>query len=169
MRYRMTSPKIKSDSHTRASFTHLLLSALVILGVIFFGEWVVQAKESGSQATVLHTGKMEMRQVGGGKAIIEKLALGKNAFVGKLTLAAGASVPVHRDITEEYLYILKGGGTLVIDGQSHKIQAGSAIYMPAKAEVHFKNGPTPLVALQVFAGPESANKYEKWEKVPSSK
>jgi hypothetical protein len=40
--------------------------------------------------------------------------------------------------------------------------------MPPGALVSFENGPETLVAIQVFAGPEPAAKYDAWEQVPSS-
>jgi hypothetical protein len=39
---------------------------------------------------------------------------------------------------------------------------GDAVYMPADATVSFENGGAPMRALQVFAGPEPAKKYQKW-------
>lgn len=74
------------------------------------------------------------------------------AFVGKPELAAGGEVPEHRDPTEEYIHILSGGGEFTIDGVVHEVGPGTTIYMPPGALVRFKNGPTPLVAIQVFAG-----------------
>jgi mannose-6-phosphate isomerase-like protein (cupin superfamily) len=51
---------------------------------------------------------------------------------------------------------------MTIDGKTTTVGPGTMVYMPANAEVSFKNGPDPLVALQVFAGPASAKKYVKW-------
>ena len=51
-----------------------------------------------------------------------------------------------------------------MDGKGHQLTEGSVVYMPANAEVSYANGPNPLVAIQVFAGPESADKYAKWSK-----
>ena len=97
-----------------------------------------------------------------GKATITHLARGQNAYLGRLRMDAGAAVPVHRDPSEEFIHVLEGGGTMTIDGQTHEIGPGTTIYMPANAEVSFQNGDAELVALQVFAGPEPAAKYEAW-------
>lgn len=102
------------------------------------------------------------RQVPSKKADVHILARGKNAFMAILKMAPKAKVPLHRDKTEEYIYILEGSGTIQIDGKKTKIKAGDAVYMPANAEVTFENSDQPLVGLQVFAGPESADKYLKW-------
>ena len=114
---------------------------------------------------ILKTKEATRRQVGGGKAIIEIFKEGKQAFIGRLTLAAGASVPLHRDPTEEYLLIESGSGEITIDGVRSTVRSGDLIYMPAKAEVSYQNGNQTLIALQIFAGPTSARKYDRWEKV----
>ena len=102
----------------------------------------------------------------GEAADVHVLARGDNAFLGKLEMAAGGEVPEHRDATEEYIHILEGGGEFTIDGERHTVGPGTTIYMPADALVSFKNGPAKLVAIQVFAGPEPAVKYDAWTRVP---
>ncbi len=96
-------------------------------------------------------------------ATIRHLARGANAYVGHLTMQAGAKVPVHRDASEEFIHVLAGSGTITIDGVASEIGVGDTIYMPANAEVTFENGDAEMVGLQVFAGPESAKKYEAWK------
>jgi quercetin dioxygenase-like cupin family protein len=97
-----------------------------------------------------------------GKASITLLAQGHNAFVGKLELAPEASVPEHQDPTEEYIHVLSGHATMVMDGTSYDVAPGTTIYMPANARVSVQNGPEPLVGIQVFAGPAPAKKYDGW-------
>ena len=94
------------------------------------------------------------------------LARGRNAYLGRLELEPGAKVPLHRDSTEEFIYVLEGGGHMTIDGAPYDVTVGHTIYMPANVEVSFQNGPTKTVALQVFAGPEPADKYESWSPLP---
>jgi quercetin dioxygenase-like cupin family protein len=101
-----------------------------------------------------------------GTATITHLARGDNAYLGLLRMDADAAVPVHRDPTEEYIHVLAGGGIMTIDGERHTITAGTTIFMPANAEVSFQNGAEPMVALQVFAGPEPAAKYDAWQPSP---
>ena len=101
------------------------------------------------------------------KALIRHLARGENAYLGHLWIAPGAGVPLHRDPTEEYLFILEGGGLLIMENQEYQLVAGHAVYMPANAQVQFKNGSVPTRLLQVFAGPESADKYNRWHSKPS--
>ena len=123
---------------------------------------------SESTARIVERGQAERRQIGGGRAEIRFLAQGARAFIGELTLAAGAQVPQHRDESEEYLHILSGSGKITIDGVEHALRAGATVYMPARAEVSFINGDQPLRAIQVFAGPESAVKYQRWTPVEGS-
>lgn len=126
------------------------------------------APKSSMPAAVTSLAQAEHRQKGGGAAQIWALARGQNAFLGKLEMAPGGKVPEHRDPTEEYIHILSGAGKFTIDGQSHEVGPGTTIYMPPGALVSFENGPEPLVAIQVFAGPEPAAKYDAWERVPAS-
>lgn len=116
-------------------------------------------------AAVTPLDRAERRQKGNGQAQVWALARGRNAFVGKLELAPDGKVPEHRDPTEEYIHILEGGGTFTIDGVAHPVGPGTTIYMPPDALVSFANGPHRLVALQVFAGPEPAAKYDAWSPV----
>lgn len=102
------------------------------------------------------------RSAPSGKASIEILAMGESAFVGKLRLAPRAKVPLHRDISEELIHVIEGSGVLFLDGIEMRIGPGDTVRMPAGAEVRFENGPEPMVVLQVFAGPASAEKYKTW-------
>ena len=97
-----------------------------------------------------------------GKASVRVLARGANAFVAELSMDSGAAVPEHADATEEYIHVLEGSGTITIDGQAHDITPGATVFMPAGALVSYQNGDAPMRALQVFAGPEPAAKYDAW-------
>lgn len=97
-----------------------------------------------------------------GKAEVTEWGRGENAWFGLLTLEADASVPEHQDLTEEYIHVLEGSGTLTMDGVTHPLGPGSSVVMPAGATVQYENGPNTLIAVQVFAGPESADKYAAW-------
>jgi quercetin dioxygenase-like cupin family protein len=104
----------------------------------------------------------ERRQPPSGKAQITIYAQGENAFLAKLEMAPNGAVPVHRDETEEYIYILEGSGTITINSKSYAVAPHTAIFMPAGAEVTYQNGDKTLVAIQVFAGPGPASKYDAW-------
>lgn len=120
------------------------------------------APEAPPTSGVRPLAQTQKQKTPNGAARIAHLAEGRNAYVGKLTLAPGFTVPEHADATEEYLHILQGGGTITIDGKAQPVKAGDTIYMAAGATVSFVNGPEPLVAIQVFAGPAPAKKYANW-------
>jgi quercetin dioxygenase-like cupin family protein len=120
------------------------------------------AAEPTLQAEVRKASHVKSRWVPSGKAHIELLAQGNNAFVGMLYMDAGGGVPEHADKTEEYIHVIEGGGVITIDGADHTIAAGDTIFMPAGATVSYANGESDFVGLQVFADPSPASKYDKW-------
>ena len=101
-----------------------------------------------------------------GMARVLRLAEGEGAFFAVMELEPGASVPLHRDSTEEYILLMDGGGTLSLDGVSHELAPGSVVYMKPNAEVSFVNGPRKSRVFQIFAGPEPARKYDSWTVAP---
>lgn len=101
-----------------------------------------------------------------GSASITHLARGHNAYLGKLEMAPGGTVPIHRDPTEEFIHVLAGNGTMMIEDREYTIDPGTTIYMPAGVEVSYRNGDQPMIAIQVFAGPEPASKYQTWSPAP---
>jgi quercetin dioxygenase-like cupin family protein len=132
----------------------------LFLGLMLGGVSVAVAGKS--VAEVRTVSQAPVKWAPSGKASVQLLARGDNAFLGLLSMDAGAGVPEHQDSTEEYIVVLEGGGTISIDGQSTSIAKGDAVFMPANATVSFKNGPEPMRALQVFAGPQPAEKYQAW-------
>jgi quercetin dioxygenase-like cupin family protein len=111
---------------------------------------------------VLHRDGAPILRNAPGTATVVALARGEGAFLGVLTLEPGARVPEHRDQTEEYLYVLRGGGQITIDGVVAELRSGVAVLMPAGAAVSYVNGPEVTEVVQVFAGPSPADKYEAW-------
>ena len=88
-----------------------------------------------------------------GKSTVRLLAQGQNAFLGKLEMQPA----------DEYIHVISGHGTLTMDGKEYAIEPGTTIYMPAHVKVSYQNGDEPLVAIQVFAGPGPAAKYDAWK------
>ena len=121
--------------------------------------------EAPPKSEVRPAARAQVQQAPHGKAQITHLAEGKNAYVGRLSLAPNARVPEHADATEEYLYVLEGSGTITIDGEASAVAPGTTIYMAAGARVSYVNGPKTLIAIQIFAGPAPAKKYQSWSGV----
>lgn len=143
--------------------------------IVMFSAAPALAEDSVPEAkppahTVIHEDVAPTRAVPSGKAKVMRLAGkeegAKQAFFGVLELAPGAKVPVHRDATEEYIYILQGTGQITIDGTTHEVSAGTGIFMPANAQVSFvATGTTPVRAVQFFAGQGPEAKYDGWAEV----
>lgn len=121
-----------------------------------------ESSASPTEGVVRPASAIERRAAPNGKAHIDLLARGQNAFIGRLEMVPNAAVPEHQDPTEEYIYVLEGTGTMTMDGQTFEVGPGSVIFMPAFAKVKFQNGPAKMVAVQVFAGPAPADKYNAW-------
>ena len=111
---------------------------------------------------VVDASQVVTRWAPSGKARIDIFATGANAFLARLTMAAGGEVPEHRDTTEEYIHVIKGTGTITIDGAEHDVGPGDTVFMPAGALVSYRNGDEEMQAFQVFAGPGPAAKYDSW-------
>lgn len=121
---------------------------------------------ASDEATVRHYTDGSTRTTASGKAQVWRIA-GKpegaqNAFFGVLELAPGAKVPVHRDATEEYIYILSGTGQMTIDGVTRTVGPGTGVFMPVDAEVSFVAGEERVRAVQFFAGQGPEAKYDGW-------
>ena len=145
------------------------LSYLFALSAVMF-VFTAYAEQQTRGAGV-RKGKAEVRLPGhlctkiakSGKARMTELSRGKNAFIARLEMDPFAKVPEHQDPTEEYIHILQGSGTIYINGKPHPIGPGATVYMPANAKVKFENGPESLIAIQVFSGPQPADKYDAWK------
>jgi quercetin dioxygenase-like cupin family protein len=87
----------------------------------------------------------------------------RKSFLGLLTLDPGANVPLHRDESEELIYVLEGGGQIWIDGRLYPLKPGDAAVMPPGSEVRFEGGATVTKVLQIFVPATSARKYIRWK------
>lgn len=140
------------------SMTFLVWACLFAAGPALGTESIPTVK----QGIVTTSGKRTVKIAPSGKASIEILHRGDGAFLGLLTLQAGAKVPVHRDHSEEHVYVLEGGGVIILGGKRMQIKKGDSVLMPPGLEVSFENGPATLLVMQIFAGPKSAEKYDSW-------
>lgn len=144
--------------------TSALLAGFVA-GVLITASFGALALQMSHKSSVQAFEKAEHRIAPSNKANIRVLAHGTKAFLGHLRMDPGASVPEHRDVSEEYIYVLQGSGTITIDDKAHQLAPGTAVFMPSNAKVSYQNGDKEMVAIQVFAGPESAKKYAQWKQV----
>lgn len=140
----------------------LALASLCALGAAH------AAPEAAPKSGVITAEAAQQQVAPHGKARITHLAQGTNAYLGRLVLAPHAKVPEHADTDEEYIHVLEGTGVITIDGEAHPVGPGATVYMAAGAKVSYQNGPTQMVAIQVFAGPRSADKYQNWKGAPKA-
>lgn len=49
------------------------------------------------------------------------------------TIAPGAATPVHRHACEEVIVVLRGGGTLTVEGETHTFGPNNTLIIPADA------------------------------------
>ncbi len=108
--------------------------------------------------------------IAGGKAVARLVHEG-GSYMGLLEGSAGLVVPEHiHPESTELLYVLQGGGTMVIDGREATVRAGMAIQVPAGIKHSFripKDAKERFVAVQVYtvAGPQT--RFRKGKPVPS--
>ena len=92
------------------------------------------------------------------------------AAVSVLTLQAEAAVPEHvHDGAVEILYVIEGGGSVTIGGQTTSLSPGSVVYLPADVPHSYVNdsGQTTSV-VQVYVGPGSEARFRSWTPQRSS-
>ncbi len=143
-----------------AAFATGSLCTLALVG--WTSDSRAETKATAPPARVVPAKDACVRTAKSGKAKVTVFAEGTSAFFGRLEMDANGRVPEHRDATEEYLHVLAGSGTLFIEDKAHALAPGTSVFMPAGAKVRYENGPTPLSAIQVFAGPAPARKYDAW-------
>ena len=82
----------------------------------------------------------------------------------RISLKPGTKIPKHvHQKSDEYLYFLKGGGTLVIDGKKHQVKAGTVYYIPIGMKHSYTNkSKNTAKAIQFYTpgGPEQ--RFKLW-------
>lgn len=128
------------------------------LGVAFSAPTVI-AEVGGSLASVVHAGRVAPRMAQQGQARMVPVARGESAYLGEFALEAGVELEPQVRKEEEYLYILQGSAILSVDEKTFLVGPRMGVYIPSGAAVSWTNGPAPLVAVQVFAGPDLAASF----------
>ena len=82
------------------------------------------------------------------------------ASLGLLEADAGAEVPPHAHAREtEVLYVLDGGGTMVVGGTPITVEPTSVIQIPAGVEHRF-TATAPTRALQLYSPPGPEQRFK---------
>jgi quercetin dioxygenase-like cupin family protein len=74
--------------------------------------------------------------------------------VGLYVLPAGETDPQQPHTEDEVYYVARGSGQIEVAGESRAVQAGSVIYVPARAVHRFQAIAEELVILVFFAPAE---------------
>jgi mannose-6-phosphate isomerase-like protein (cupin superfamily) len=100
---------------------------------------------------------------GGSAARVVAIDASKGSSVLELHLArygTGRSGPHTLEGVQEIMYTASGSGTLAVGGESHELEPGTAVYLPAGASYEVDNpGPEELLIVSATA-PQSAGDQE---------
>jgi quercetin dioxygenase-like cupin family protein len=74
---------------------------------------------------------------------------------GVVTFPSGADSAPHRHVAEEeVLYVVSGTGSLVCDGEEHRLEPGSYVFVPPGVEHFVRNdGGEPMTLFYAFSPP----------------
>ncbi len=75
---------------------------------------------------------MEGRDIGGG-IFMKKMGCGANMNALHWDMEDGSVIPLHSHPYEQFGYVIRGGFTITIDGETTEIHAGDAYYVPPNA------------------------------------
>jgi mannose-6-phosphate isomerase-like protein (cupin superfamily) len=103
-------------------------------------QWDDQARGSVSWRTIFS----------GGRTPTSGLTVGLAELAPQVDDSIGN--PMHHHAPPEIYYILEGEGVVIIDGESHDVGPGSAVFIPGDAEHSLANcGTTTLRLLYAFS------------------
>ena len=81
---------------------------------------------------------------------------GARGLLRLLCLEPGQSVPLHKHSNgDEYFYVIKGKGKIMIGNEEKEAEAGCVVKAPADIQHQWKNGPQRLILLSVIIPPQS--------------
>ena len=98
--------------------------------------------------------------------INQETSPGTPAAMSLLTALPGLQIPehVHED-SDEFLYIMSGGGEMVLGEETLEVSEGSAIRIPAGVPHSFTAGQSATVAVQMYVGPGPENRFRGWNPI----
>ncbi len=145
------------------------MRALQLVGAVLFGAALAVAlpvvadyEEEGSSAAVVHGDRVDAKISGDGQARAVPMAQGRWAYLGELSLEAGAEYNNEAGAVEQYLYVLTGSAVLKVEDHRFFIGPRMGVYIPTGADVQWANGPDELVAVQFFVGKSPGVGFDDW-------
>jgi quercetin dioxygenase-like cupin family protein len=102
----------------------------------------------GSKGLIRGLGETEVRtaETPGVKGVKMAVVVGRedgapHFSMRQFVVEPGGHSPRHSHDYEHEVYIVKGGGTVLLGGKEHPIKAGDVVYVPADEEHQFKGAP----------------------------
>jgi len=94
----------------------------------------------------------------------------KNLSVQISEVPVGSSQPLHNHEPEQCYYIIEGKGLMIVEGESKKVIAGDAVYVPSNSKHGIKNISNIVLEYLTVNSPVFSKKYENtlWPSVPSN-
>jgi quercetin dioxygenase-like cupin family protein len=77
---------------------------------------------------------------------------GAQMTVARITFTAGASLPAHRHVNEQFTLVLEGAMEFTVEGQTLVVRAGECIHL-ASEEFHGARALEDSVLVDVFSPP----------------
>lgn len=144
-------------------FARCMVAALVGAIAALTASTVV-ADKMGLVATVVQADRISERISDDGAAQVVPIAESEHGYLGEVVLKPGVERAWNeqQQADEEFLYVLSGSAILLVDDDTFLVGPRMGVYLPAGAEVRWRNGPEPLVAVQFLVGPSPGAGYRDW-------
>jgi len=142
----------------------LFLSSLLALTLTAPGAWAQEntGKVISAEQAETFVAPNGMSQIG--LLLNSETAPDTPAAVSVLALQPEAAVPEHaHEGAAEILYVLEGGGSVTIGGETTSLSPGAVVYLPADVLHSYSNdsGETTRV-VQIYVGPGSEARFRSW-------
>jgi quercetin dioxygenase-like cupin family protein len=93
--------------------------------------------------TVKHTQDVEAKNVAAGKETSIQVLIsaqeGPNFAMRKFSMQPGGGMPRHTNTVEHEQYVLRGRATITIGEETHQVQTGDVVYIPAGVVHSYEN------------------------------
>ena len=84
-------------------------------------------------------------------------------YMGTLVVKESMIVPAHtHPKSDEYLYVIKGKGKLVIDGRQYQVKKGDAIFIPKGILHSYENQSKMTEFVQIYTPKGPEQRFKKW-------
>lgn len=113
--------------------------------------------------TVKHSTEVEAKNVAAGKDTTIQVLIssqeGPNFALRKFSMQTGGGMPRHTNEVEHEQYVLRGEATITIGDETHQVQAGDAVLIPAGVVHSYENtGSEPFEFLCIVPNKEDVIK-----------